>query len=100
MKAMDRNLKLMVLANVLLAALYVYVNWAEYALVSTFGSHPVIIKSYFPFDIQGTIFQPSGANGVEGFTSLNLSLFVFMLSTIVNIYFITKLQRSKRANKE
>jgi hypothetical protein len=90
---MSKQFRLMILANVFLMLLYCLFNWGEYSSLTTFGK--VIIQSNFPFFIFITEYPSPMVTGFRSILFLNYPLLIFILSTMLNLYFINKLQRSK-----
>ena len=89
---MNKQFKLVILANVVLLSLYIFVNWAEYSTINV-NSHlnNITIQTNFPFYILVTKFSI----GISSILFLNYPLIIFITATIVNMYFIIKLQRNK-----
>jgi len=94
---MQKQFKLMILANVFLSLLYVYTNyliWASFS-ESTAWFHsihfdPFIIDYYKDYFVNG---QMMGYNGK--FNLVNYPFWLFFIAIAVNIYFMYRLQRSK-----
>jgi hypothetical protein len=97
---MLRQVKLMILANAVFVFLYGFFNWAEYSMLTTFSK--TMIQGNFPFYILITEITSPSNPPVTGFRSnlfLNYPLVIFLLSTILNMYFIFRLQKSKETKQ-
>ncbi len=91
---MSKQSLLMILANVMFVLFYVYVDWAQYTLFNVFGLSPVIIQSHFPSYIQITVTPPTLSHTL--IVVDNFPLLIFITTIIFNLYFIIKLQKSKK----
>ena len=90
MIAVNRQFKLIILANVVLLSLYIFFNWAEYSIISINSFlDDVTIQTVFPFYFLVTRFSV----GFSAIFFLNYPLIIFATATIVNLHFIFKLQR-------
>jgi len=79
----------MILANTALVLLFVFFNWVGYEMLSVNG--PWDIESYSLFYIYGQSHHSPMVTGFEAFILPNYQLAIFLISTIVNLYFIFKL---------
>jgi hypothetical protein len=95
-KATLNQLRTVIIANVILVFLYGFVNWAEYSIINV-NSHlnDVTIQTYFPFYILVTRFTV----GFRSVLFVNYPLIIFTTATILNLYFIIRLQRGKEVPK-
>jgi hypothetical protein len=99
---MRQNFILMILANGFFVFLYVFLNWAEYyglqSDVNQFGNS-LAVNTSFPWYIQysggGTLTNP----GTFTWFDLNFTLWLFLLATVVNMYFIFRLQGNKETKQ-
>jgi hypothetical protein len=80
------EVKKILLANALLIALYLYVDWNEYGLLSALR-----IQTHFPFYFEGSEVSQSGSP--MAVLSFNFTLLIFLLATTVNLYYAYKLQK-------
>ncbi len=76
---MFRYFKLIILVNVMFVALFVFFNWVGYKMFD--DSTAWVMQTHFPFYIYG--------QSVSGY------MVIFLISTLVNLYFFFRLQRSK-----
>jgi hypothetical protein len=90
------QLRSVIIVNVILVFLYGFVNWAEYNIINV-NSHlnDVTIQTYFPLYILVTSFTV----GFRSIFFFNYPLIIFTAATILNLYFIIKLQRTKEVPK-
>lgn len=91
---MSRQLKVIVFLNILFAVLFCYFNWANWTLLNDERIELPISSEWGPFWIH---VQPKPIG--LGYTSVffpNYPLMLFWISTIVNLYFIIKLQKAKK----
>jgi hypothetical protein len=89
---LPKQLKLIVLVNALIIALYLYWNWTEYSILKPL--YHVAITTNFPWYIQfsGT---PDG-NAIIVFIDINFGLMMLLLAIFTNMYFIITLQRNNQ----
>lgn len=90
---MLRQLKVIILVNVLIAVLFCYFNWANWTLLNDEEAGLPISSKWGPVWI---LVQPSPFG--YGYTTVmfpNYPFMLFWLSTIINLYFLIKLQKSK-----
>jgi hypothetical protein len=98
---MSRQLKIIVLVNIVIAVLFCHFNYGNWTLLNDERVGLPIKSEWGPIWIH---MQPRTSmiarepNQMPDFTSVlfpNYPLMLFWLSTILNLYFIIKLQRSK-----
>ena len=90
---MPRQFKIIVLVNLALIILFCYFNWANWILLN--GENLNIISEWSPFWI--TVY-PTEVFGREIVMFPNYPFMLFWLSTITNLYFLRKIQKSKETN--
>ena len=95
---MLRQLKVIILVNVVIAVLFCYWNWANWTLLN----HKIDGEPYLPIHSEwGPVWihvgpSPWEPQYCEVFFP-NYPLMLFWLSTIINLFFIIKLQKSKES---
>jgi hypothetical protein len=92
---MSRQLKIILLVNIVIAILFCYFNYGNWTLLNDERGELPISSEWGSIWIHVQA-KPTGAS--TGFTSVlfpNYPFMLFLLSTIVNLYFIIKLQKSK-----
>jgi len=90
---MSRQLKVIILVNVVIAVLFCYFNYGNWTLLNDEEAGLPISSEWGPVWIR---VQPKPFG--YGDTTVmfpNYPLMLFWLSTIINLYFIIKLQKSK-----
>jgi hypothetical protein len=96
---MIRQLKLLVFVNALFVFLFVLYNWVEYSMLSSAASGLGSIRVFFPSYIQysggGTETQP----GMFVDFYSNFTLLIFLLATIVNLFFIIRFSKSTETKR-
>jgi hypothetical protein len=97
----SRQLKVIILVNIIIAALFFYFNYGNWTLLNDENVGLPISSEWGPIWIHvspRTSLIPREPNQPPNFTSVifpNYPLMLFLLSTIMNLYFIIKLQKSK-----
>ena len=96
MKAISGEIKKIILVNAFLDFLYLFFNWGEYlGLNSPQLKQPwqiYSVSSYFPWYFR--IYSDTNL-GTSMSTFYNFTLVIFLLTVLVNLYFIFRLQRGK-----
>jgi hypothetical protein len=93
---MPRQLKVIILVNVVIAVFFCYFNWANWTLLNheEAGLPDLSIHSEWGpvwINVGPKPFEPQYAEVMFP----NYPLMLFWLSTIINLYFIIKLQKNK-----
>jgi hypothetical protein len=92
---MSRQLKVIILVNIVVAVLFCYFNYGNWTLLNDERVGLPIHSEWGPIWIH---VQPKPIGTSDSFTSVifpNYPLMLFWLSTIMNLYFIIKLQKTK-----
>jgi hypothetical protein len=98
---MSRQLKVIVLVNIVIAVLFCHFNYGNWVLLNDERVGLPIKSEWGPIWIYvqpRTSMIAREPNQMPDFTSVmfpNYPLMLFLLSTILNLYFIIKLQKSK-----
>jgi hypothetical protein len=90
---MSRQLMLMILANIFLSLLFVAFNFIYSSLAT--GVHYAV---WSPLWLTFYNAQAAATIGDLGLREPNFSFYFFWVSTIVNVYFLYRLQRSKETS--
>ena len=99
---MSRQLKIILLVNIVIAALFCYFNYGNWTLLNDERVGLPIRSEWGPVWIHvqpRTSLIPRDPNQPPDFTSVlfpNYPLMLFWLSTIINLYFIIEFQKSKQ----
>ena len=99
---MSRQLKAIVILNILIVILFVYFNWANWAFLNDERVGLPIISEWDPIWIHvapRTSMIVREPNQPPDFTSVlfpNYTLMLFLLSTTINLYFLIKHQRTEK----
>ena len=99
---MLRQLKVILVANIVIVVLFCYFNYGNWALLNDERVGLPIKSEWGPIWIHVSprvSMIPREPNQMPDFTSVlfpNYPLMLFVLSTILNLYFIMKLQKSKQ----
>jgi len=94
---MPRQLKVIILVNVVIAVFFCYFNWANWTLLNheEAGLPDLSIHSEWGpvwINVGPKPFEPQYAEVMFP----NYPLMLFWLSTIINLYFIIKLEKTKK----
>ncbi len=89
---MSKQLKLMILVNIILALICVVLNWAYYL----YGYQPGHAVQWTPLWLRFYNYQSLTDIGVQ---IPNFTFYLFWVVIAVNLYFIIKLTRSKEKSK-
>jgi hypothetical protein len=92
---MSKDFKLMVLANAVFVALYVFFNWVEYSSLNLSSYSYPSIRTRFPLYFAITSYHPPTGAVVYSLVP-NFNLMIFLVAISLNTYFIIRLQRGKR----
>jgi hypothetical protein len=93
---MYRDFKLMLCVNGVFVFLYAFFNWVEYSLLNSSKYQIITISTHFPLYFEINSHNPA-LNGVELIVVSNYTLIIFLIATIVNLYLVFRLQRSKES---
>jgi hypothetical protein len=92
---MNKQFKLMVLANAVFVLLYFAYDWVEYSSIQQLSAlslgNLLYVTPHFPWQIQ----YVGNTHVVFQFDDYNFTLLLFLLATFLNLYIAFKLQRSK-----
>ena len=98
---MSKQFKQMIFVNILLILLFLIANYAMWNIVDIYPilgntiMNPInVIVSMWGEVVDGKIYRADGMGIMP-----NFPFWLFFLSTAVNMYFITKLQRSKETKQ-
>ena len=89
MKKLSKQLKLMVLTNVVFVVLYMFLNWNEYSTLNN-----QIVTTNFPWNMQFTV--KSNSPGIMVEILPNLTLLIFIVAILINLYFLIRLQGASK----
>jgi len=81
MKKMQRQLKLMLLANAVFVVMYLFFDWLEYL-----GLNHQYVQTYFPWGIQSQPLESGPAVIVN--IMPNVTLLIFLIAIFANTYFL------------
>jgi hypothetical protein len=97
-----RKLTLIIVVNVVLILLFVITNYAMWNMVDTYPilGHTVmnplnVIASMWGEVVDGEIYRADGMGIMP-----NFPFWLFFISTAVNLYFIAKLNKESKLNKQ
>ena len=99
---MSRQLKIILLVNIVIAALFCYFNYGNWTLLNDENVGLPIKSEWGPLWIHvqpRTSMIAREPNQMPDFTSVlfpNYPLMLFWFSTIINLYFIIEFQKSKQ----
>ena len=94
---MQKQFKLIILANTVFVLLFFFFNWLEYEVLNV-GSE-LILQAHFPLFISGSTIPAPMVTGFIIIILPNYLLAIFLLSTIANLYFVFRLQRSNKTKQ-
>jgi hypothetical protein len=92
---MNRQMKIIFLANFIFICVYFFFNWLEYTTLSTLR-HSVGISANFPWYVYYYMRLGEDVSGLGVTVDYNFPLLIFLLALIVNMYLVHRFYGSKQ----